>query len=273
MQEIISFFESIDPILWAFIATVFTWWVTAFWASFVFLFKTIKTRTMDTLLGFTWWVMVAASIWSLIIPGIDMSNGEWFMWVFPVVCWFSLWVIFLFWLDRVIPHLHINFPKSEKEGIETSWKKTTLMALAITLHNIPEGLAIWVMFWWVAAWLPEATIAGAVLLALGIGIQNFPEGIAIAMPLRRLWLSRKKSFLYGQWSALVEPVAAVIWAVMVTLFTPLLPYALAFAAGAMMFVVVEEVIPESQRNGHTDLATIGFMIWFLIMMSLDVVLS
>jgi len=273
MQEIILFFEKIDPILWAFLATVFTWWVTALGASTVFFFKTIKKKTMDTLLWFTGGVMVAASIWSLIIPGIEMSSGEGFMQVFPIVFWFSLWVVFLFWLDRLVPHLHINFPKDEKEWIDTSWKKTTLLALAITLHNIPEGLAIGVMFWGVAAGLPEATIAGAVLLALGIGIQNFPEGIAISMPLRRLWLSRRKSFLYGQWSALVEPVAAVIGAIMVTLFTPLLPYALAFAAGAMMFVVVEEVIPESQKNGYTDLATIGFMIGFLVMMSLDVVLS
>lgn len=272
MEVIISYFEGLHPVRWALYATLFTFGVTALGASFVYFFKEIKPKIMDTLLGFTGWVMVAASIWSLIMPAVDMTDATGFMQIVPAVVWFTFWVIFLFGLDKVFPHLHINFPMSEKEGIDTSWKKTTLMAMAITLHNIPEGLAIWVMFGGVLVGMPEATIAWAVLLAVWIGIQNFPEGIAISMPLRRLGLSRNKSFLYGAGSALVEPIFWVLGALLVVMFTPLLPYALTFAAGAMMFVVVEEVIPESQKNGHTDLATIGFMIGFLVMMSLDIAL-
>ena len=174
----------------------------------------------------------------------------------------------IFGLDKVLPHMHINF--KEAEGIKTPWHRTTLLTLAITLHNIPEGLAIGVLFGGVAAGIPEASITGAVVLAIGIGIQNFPEGIAVSMPLRRQGMSRWKSFMYGQASAAVEPIAAVIGAVAVTFFTPILPYALAFAAGAMIFVVVEEVIPETQRDKYTDIATLGFIGGFIVMMSLDV---
>ena len=174
-------------------------------------------------------------------------------------------------LDKVLPHLHINF--KESEGIKTPWHRTTLMVLAITLHNIPEGLAVGVLFGGVAAGLPEASIAGAVILAIGIGIQNFPEGIAVSMPMRRLGLSRRKSFFYGQASAVVEPIAAVIGAFAVTFFTPILPYALAFAAGAMIFVVVEEVIPETQLDKYTDIAALGFIGGFVVMMTLDVALG
>ena len=167
--------------------------------------------------------------------------------------------------------MHINF--KESEGIKTPWHRTTLMVLAITLHNIPEGLAVGVLFGGVAAGLPEASIAGAVVLAIGIGIQNFPEGIAVSMPMRRLGLSRRKSFFYGQASAIVEPIAAVIGAFAVTFFTPILPYALAFAAGAMIFVVVEEVIPETQLDKYTDIAALGFIGGFVVMMTLDVALG
>jgi ZIP family zinc transporter len=177
----------------------------------------------------------------------------------------------LFSLDKVLPHIHINF--KETEGIKTPWRRTTLMVLAITLHNIPEGLAVGVLFGGVASGIPEASISAAVTLAIGIGIQNFPEGIAVAMPLRRQGASRFKSFWYGQLSAIVEPIAAVIGALAVTFFTPILPYALAFAAGAMIFVVVEEVIPETQQDKFTDIATMGFIIGFIIMMILDVSLG
>jgi len=200
-----------------------------------------------------------------------MSPGEGFTKVMPAAIGFGLGALFIFGLDKVLPHIHINF--KESEGIKTTWHKTTLLVLAITLHNIPEGLAVGVLFGGVAAGIPEASIAGAVALAIGIGIQNFPEGIAVSMPLRRQGVSRFKSFWYGQLSAVVEPVAAVIGAVAVSFFTPLLPYALSFAAGAMIFVVVEEVIPETQQDKYTDIATLGFILGFIVMMMLDVALG
>ena len=189
----------------------------------------------------------------------------------PAAVGFGLGALFIFGLDKVLPHLHINFQKPE--GVKTPWHRSTLLVLAITLHNIPEGLAVGVLFGGVAAGLPEASIAGAVVLAIGIGIQNFPEGVAVSMPMRRQGLSRWKSFMYGQSSAIVEPIAAVIGALAVTFFTPILPYALAFAAGAMIFVVVEEVIPETQQDKYTDVATLGFIGGFIVMMILDVALG
>ena len=273
MEQILSFFKNIDPILGAFYASLFTWIVTALGASLVFFFKQMNRAVLDGMLGFTGGVMVAASFWSLLAPGIEMSPGEGFVKVIPSVVGFGLGALFLFGLDKVLPHIHINFKESEKEGIKTPWHRVTLLVLAITMHNIPEGLAVGVLFGGVAAGIPEATIGGAVALALGIGIQNFPEGIAVAMPMRRHGISRFKSFWYGQLSAIVEPVAAVIGALAVTFFQPILPYALAFAAGAMIFVVVEEVIPETQRDKYTDIATLGFIGGFIIMMTLDVALG
>src|SRR6056300_1601319 len=273
MQSIIEYFVSIDPVLAAFYATLFTWGLTAAGASLVFLFKTLNRAVLDGMLGFTGGVMVAASFWSLLAPGIEMSPGEGFVKVIPAAVGFLLGALFLFCLDKVLPHLHINFKESDAEGIKTPWHRTTLLALAITLHNIPEGLAIGVLFGGVAAGIPEASISGAVALSIGIGIQNFPEGIAVAMPMRRHGLSRFKSFWYGQLSAIVEPVAGVIGALAVTFFTPILPYALAFAAGAMIFVVVEEVIPETQQDKYTDIATLGFIGGFIVMMTLDVALG
>lgn len=272
-NQITDFFETIDPVLGAFLATLFTWILTAAGASLVFFFKTMKRSVLDGMLGFTGGVMVAASFWSLLSPAIEMSQGEGFIKVIPAVTGFALGALFLFALDKYLPHLHLNFKPSESEGVQTNWHKTTLLVLAITLHNIPEGLAVGVLFGGVAAGIPEASIAGAVILAMGIGIQNFPEGIAVAMPLRRQGVSRRKSFWYGQLSAIVEPIAGVIGALAVTFFTPVLPYALAFAAGAMIFVVVEEVIPETQRDNYTDIATLGFIGGFLVMMTLDVALG
>ncbi|MGB0366869.1 MAG: ZIP family metal transporter [Flavobacteriaceae bacterium] len=271
MEVIISYFENLDPIIGALYATLFTWGLTALGASLVFFVKSLNRALLDGMLGFTGGVMVAASFWSLLAPGIEMSEGEGFVKVMPAAIGFGFGALFIFGLDKILPHIHINF--KESEGIKTPWHRTTLLVLAITLHNIPEGLAVGVLFGGVAAGLPEASIAGAVVLAIGIGIQNFPEGIAVSMPLRRQGISRFKSFWYGQLSAIVEPVAAVIGAVAVTFFTPILPYALAFAAGAMIFVVVEEVIPETQQDKYTDIATLGFIGGFIVMMCLDVALG
>ena len=272
-EKILEYMGSIDPVYAALLAGLFTWFLTALGASFVFLFKNMNRMLLDGMLGFTGGVMVAASYWSLLSPAIEMSEGEGFTKVIPAAVGFLLGALFLFGLDKALPHLHINFKEKDKEGVKTQWQKTTLLTLAITLHNIPEGLAVGVLFGGVALGIPEASIVGAVVLALGIGIQNLPEGVAVAMPLRRMGMSRKKSFLYGQASALVEPVAAVLGAVAVSFFTPILPYALAFAAGAMIFVVIEEVIPETQQDKNTDIATLGFIFGFVIMMSLDVALS
>ena len=268
MQQIITYLESIDPVLAALYATLFTWFVTALGASLVFFFKKMNRAFFDGMLGFTGGVMIAASFWSLLSPAIEMSEGEGFAKVFPAAIGFFFGALFLFGLDKVLPHMHVNF--KEAEGVKTPWHKSILLVLAITLHNIPEGLAVGVIFGGVAAGIDGATIGGAVALAIGIGLQNFPEGFAVSMPLRRQGLSRGKSFMYGQLSAIVEPVAAVIGAYAVMTFQPILPYALAFAAGAMVFVVVEEVIPETQQDKYSDIATMGFIVGFIVMMTMDV---
>ena len=270
-ESIIAYFESINPVLAALYATLFTWFLTALGASFVFFFKNMNRVVLDGMLGFTGGVMIAASFWSLLSPAIEMSKGEGFVKVIPSAVGFALGALFIFGLDKLLPHLHINF--KETEGVKSPWQRTTLLVLAITLHNIPEGLAVGVLFGGVAAGIPEASIAGAVTLAIGIGIQNFPEGIAVSMPLRRMGMSRWKSFMYGQSSALVEPIAGVLGAVAVLFFIPILPYALAFAAGAMIFVVVEEVIPETQQDRNTDIAALGLIAGFIVMMTLDVALG
>ena len=263
-------FASLNPVLQALMATLFTWGVTALGAAGVFFARAINQKIMDGLLGFAAGVMIAASYWSLLAPAIEMSaEGPLPSWV-PAAVGFISGGIFLRISDKIIPHLHIGFPPEEVEGIPTKWKRTTLLILAITLHNIPEGLAIGVAFGAVAANLPYATLPAAIALALGIGIQNFPEGLAVSFPLRREGLSRMKSFFYGQLSGVVEPLAGILGAAAVLISKPILPYALSFAAGAMIFVVVEEVVPESQRHGNTDLATLGAMVGFTVMMTLDV---
>lgn len=261
------------PIWAALLASLFTWGLTAAGAALVFFFKKANRAVLDGMLGFTGGVMVAASFWSLLSPAIENSPGEGFIKVIPAAIGFALGALSLFGLDKILPHLHINFKESEVEGVQTAWHKTTLLVLAITLHNIPEGLAVGVLFGAASTLVGvEQTemIVAAISLAIGIGIQNFPEGFAVAMPLRRQGVSRFKSFWYGQLSAIVEPVAAVLGALAVSFFTPILPYALAFAAGAMIFVVVEEVIPETQRDKYTDIATLGFIGGFILMMCLDV---
>ncbi len=270
MQEVIRYFEGIDPIWGALLATTFTWFLTACGAALVFFFHSMSRKILDGMLGFTGGVMVAASFWSLLSPAIEMSAGEGFTKAYPAAIGFAMGAFFLFGLDKLLPHLHLNFPKEKAEGVQVKWHKTILLVLAITLHNIPEGLAVGVLFGGVAAGIPEASIAGAVTLAMGIGLQNFPEGVAVSMPLRRQGLSRFKSFWYGQLSAIVEPVAGVIGALAVLQMQPILPYALAFAAGAMVYVVIEEVIPATQQDKYTDIATLGFVSGFIIMMLLDV---
>jgi ZIP family zinc transporter len=270
---VINFFQNLHPVIQALLATCFTWAMTALGAALVFTIKGVNRRLLDAMLGFAGGVMIAASYWSLLAPAIAMSQGKSIpAWV-PAVVGFLLGGIFLRGVDKVLPHLHLGFPTAEAEGVKTSWQRSTLLVLAITLHNIPEGLAVGVAFGALAAGLPSASLGAAVALAIGIGIQNFPEGLAVSMPLRREGLSRGKSFWYGQLSAVVEPIAGVIGAAAVIIAQPILPYALAFAAGAMIFVVIEEVVPEAQRGGNADLATMGGMVGFAIMMLLDVALG
>lgn len=269
-----KYFVELNPISQAVIATMFTWLFTALGAAMVFLFKQVNRKLLDGMLGFAAGVMIAASFWSLLAPSIEMTRemNNVPIW-FPAAVGFLLGGMFIRMIDWVLPHLHLGFPVSEAEGLPTKWKRSILLVLAITLHNIPEGLAIGVAFGAVAANLSSATLAGAIALAIGIGIQNFPEGVAVSVPLRSEGMSRFRSFWYGQSSALVEPIAGAIGAAAVLFMQPILPYALAFAAGAMIFVVVEELIPESQLAKNTDFATSGAMLGFVIMMILDVALG
>lgn len=266
-------FAAWPPVWQALAATLFTWGVTALGAGVVFFFKEVNRKALDAALGFTAGVMIAASFWSLLNPAIELSEEMGMVKWLPALVGFLAGAFGMRLVDYILPHVHLFGDLSSAEGMKTSWRRTTLLVLAITLHNIPEGLAIGVAFGAVAAGYESATLGAAIALAIGIGIQNCPEGTAIAVPLRRDGLSRGKAWWYGQLSAAVEPVAGVIGAVGVILMRPLLPYALAFAAGAMIFVVVEEVIPESQSGGNSDLATLGAMIGFAVMMTLDVALG
>ncbi|MFQ5608273.1 MAG: ZIP family metal transporter [Candidatus Zixiibacteriota bacterium] len=272
-QDIYTWFSQISPVYQALCATIFTWAVTAAGAALVFLAKAPKRIVMDSMLGFAAGVMIAASYWSLLAPAIEMSEGKDLPAWIPATVGFLLGALFLRLLDFLLPHLHPGYPLSEAEGIKTSWQRSVLLVSAITLHNIPEGMAIGVAFGAVGAGLPSATLPAAIALSIGIGLQNFPEGTAVAMPLRREGMSRWRAFNYGQLSAIVEPIAAVFGAGLVLIAEPILPYALAFAAGAMIFVVVEELIPESQLGGHADAGAIGVIIGFAVMMALDVALG
>ena len=265
--------QTLPPVLQALLATCITWGFTALGAAIVLVRKELSRKTLDLMLGFAGGVMIAVSYWSLLAPAIAMSEGQLLPAWIPATAGFLLGGLFLRLTDRLLPHLHIGFPLAEAEGVKTGWRQATLLVLAITLHHIPEGLAVGIAFGAAAAGLPSATLAGAVALTIGIGLQNFPEGAAVSISLRRTGLTRARSFWYGQMSGMVEPVAGVIGAAAVLATRLILPYALAFAAGAMIFVVIEEVIPESQRGGHTDLATLGAMLGFAVMMVLDVALS
>jgi len=269
----VDWFSGINPILQALIATSFTWFVTALGAGLIFLFPKINRKVFDGMLGFAAGVMIAASFWSLLLPAIEMAQENGIPGWLPAVVGFLAGGAFLWGIDNILPHLHPGLAMRHAEGIKTGWQRSVLLVLAITLHNIPEGLAVGVAFGAVAYDLPAASLAGAIALAVGIGLQNFPEGLAVSAPLNREGMSRWHSFLYGQSSALVEPIAGVVGAALVIYVRVLLPYALAFAAGAMIFVVVEELVPESQQGQNTDLATLGTMLGFATMMVLDVALG
>jgi len=270
----LEWFSNLNPVLQALLGTLFTWSVTALGASMVFFFKNIKRKILDSMLGFAAGVMIAASFWSLLAPAIELAEESSPLpaWI-PAVIGFLIGGLFLWSVDKILPHLHLGLPTDKAEGIKTSWQRSILLVLAITLHNIPEGLAVGVAFGAVAAGIPSAGLAGAIALAIGIGLQNFPEGAAVSVPLRREGMSRFRSFIYGQASGIVEPIAGVLGAIAVLVMRPILPYALAFAAGAMIYVVVEELIPESQSSQDTHFSTMGAMLGFAIMMMLDVALG
>ncbi len=272
-----DWFLELDPPVQALFAGLFTWILTAIGASLVFFARSISRTFLDVMLGFAAGVMIAASVWSLLIPAIELTEGSGRPAWFPATVGFLLGGVFLRVSDYFVPHLHLGLPREDAEGVETSWRRSTLLVIAITMHNIPEGLAVGVAFGAAAQVIngadSAASTGSAVALAIGIGLQNFPEGIAVAMPLRGDNVSRAKSFFFGQLSAIVEPAFAVIGAVAILAVSPVLPYALAFAAGAMIYVVVEELIPESQGNDDTDPATLGTMVGFVVMMILDVSLA
>jgi len=269
-DRLVEFLQQYDPVTLALIATLFTWFFTAAGAAPVLFAKRINQRMMDGMLGLAAGVMIAASYWSLLAPAIEMSGGDWK----PAAIGFLAGGFFLYLVDKILPHLHIGLEIAEAEGIKTSWHRSILLVSAVTLHNIPEGLAVGVAFGSVGlavdAAMAREMMVGAIALAIGIGLQNFPEGLAVAMPLRREGMGRFKAFMYGQASGAVEPLSGVLGAWLVLTMEALLPYGLAFAAGAMIFVVVEELIPESQREGYSDFATAGAMVGFALMMSLDV---
>ncbi|MGW8195009.1 MAG: ZIP family metal transporter [Desulforhopalus sp.] len=268
-----QWFLGLSPVQQALLGTCFTWFLTALGAAMVFFFRTIDRKVMDGMLGCAAGVMIAASFWSLLAPAIEMVETKGGIAWLPPLIGFLTGGAFLWGVDKILPHLHAGFPRREAEGIKTSWQRSVLLVLAITLHNIPEGLAVGVAFGAAAAGNPAASLGAAIALAIGIGIQNFPEGAAVSVPLRREGLSRTKSFIYGQASGIVEPVAGVIGAAAVLVMEPILPFALSFAAGAMIYVVAEELIPESQAERHSDIPTIGVMVGFALMMTLDVALG
>jgi len=266
-------FLRLSPLAQALAAGIFTWLMTSLGAGVVFFAKGVNQKMNDAMLAFAAGVMTAASYWSLLAPAIEMAEEfSYPAWV-PAVAGFLAGVLFLWGLDRILPHLHPGLDIGQAEGLPTGLKKSALLVLAITLHNIPEGLAVGVAFGALPQNIPSASLAGAVALALGIGIQNFPEGAAVSLPLRNEGLSRRKSFFFGQLSGFVEPLSAVIGALTVVAIKPLLPFALAFAAGAMIFVVIEDAVPDSQQNGNIDLSTLGFTSGFAVMMLLDVALG
>jgi ZIP family zinc transporter len=268
-----TWFLDQPAVMQALMATLFTWAVTALGAATVYLVRDFNRKVMDVMLGFAAGVMIAASYWSLLAPAITMAEAQGQIPWLPPLVGFLAGAVFLRLSDMVIPHLHLYTDIEEAEGVKTRLRKTTLLVFAITLHNIPEGLAVGVAFGAAAAGLPSATIGAAIALAIGIGLQNFPEGAAVSFPIRREGFSRTKAFFYGQLSGAVEPIAGVIGAVAALTARSLLPYALAFAAGAMIFVVVEEAIPESQTGGNADAATMGTILGFCVMMTLDVALG
>ena len=259
-----------NPILLALIATLFTWFMTALGSALVFIFKNMHEKTMNMMLGFASGVMLAASFWSLLQPAIELTD-KWY----PPVLGFLIGGAFIYGIDKILPHIHTNFitGESTEEGIHTSWKRSVLLALSVTLHNIPEGLAVGVAFGALGNTGDPALIGGALSLAIGMGIQNFPEGAIVSIPLAREGVTKWKAFNLGQMSGIVEPIAAIFGAWLVISIEPIMPYALAGAAGAMIYVVVEELVPTARNGQHSDYATIGAMGGFAIMMTLDTALK
>ena len=258
----VAWFTGLNPVVQALIATLFTWSVTALGAAFVFFFKRINRKVLDGMLGFAAGVMIAASYWSLLAPAIEMAEeGNLPAWV-PATVGFLMGGFFLWIIDKILPHLHLGFPRQEAEGIKTSWHRSVLLVLAITLHNIPEGLAVGVGF-------GSGDFGAATSLAIGIGLQNMPEGLAVALPLMGEGYSRWKAVGIATLTGLVEPIGGLLGVGAVTLFEPILPFGLAFAAGAMLFVISDEIIPETHTRGFARLATFGVIVGFLIMMALD----
>jgi ZIP family zinc transporter len=273
-MSLLDWFGELHPVKQAVLAGLFTWGVTALGAAAVFMTREVSRRLLDSMLGFSGGVMIAASYWSLLAPSIAIAEHDWhrLAWV-PAAGGFVLGAAAIYGLDKVLPHVHLFLARDRAEGLTTRWRRSVLLIMAITMHNIPEGLAVGVAFGGVIDGVESTDLTAAVALAIGIGLQNFPEGMAVAMPLRGEGMSRAKSFWYGQLSAMVEPMAAALGAWLVLIAAPILPWALAFAAGAMIFVVVEELIPESQRAGNDDLATISLIFGFALMMTLDVALG
>lgn len=271
-----EWFQSLDPVIQAGLAGLFTWGLTALGSAVCFVVRQVKERLLAAMMGFAAGVMIAASFWSLLVPAIEMATvqGGLPSWA-PAAVGIALGGLFLRLGDRFVPHLHPDLPVESAEGPETHMRRSTLLVLAITLHNIPEGLAVGVVFGGAASVIggDVAGIEAAVALTLGIGLQNFPEGVAVSMPLRGTGMSRGRAFWYGQLSGVVEPLAAIFGAAAVLVVEPILPYALGFAAGAMLYVVIEELIPGSQREGATDLATVSALGGFIVMMILDVALG
>jgi ZIP family zinc transporter len=269
----VNFFSNFSPVIQALFGTIFTWGMTALGAAGVFLSREINKKLLDAMLGFAAGVMIAASYWSLLAPAIEVAGTVSSKpWLAPAIG-FLMGGLVLWIIDKILPHLHLNMPMESAEGIKTTWQRSVLLVLAITLHNLPEGLAVGVAFGAAAAGIEGAALSGAIALAIGIGIQNFPEGLAVSAPLRREGFPRFKSFWYGQLSGIVEPIGAVLGAAAVVVMRHVLPYALAFAAGAMIYVVIEELIPEAQQGENTDIPTWGAMIGFTVMMILDVALG
>lgn len=264
-----EFFKTLNPVLQGLIATVFTWLMTALGASLIFLRKDVSKKALDSMLAFAAGIMLSASFFSLLSPAIDMGKDKLFLVIFGFLCG----GLFLLLIDKILPHLHLFTLKDKEEGIKTHWKRITLLILAITLHNIPEGLAVGVGFGAASLNIENSSFLGAISLAIGIGLQNFPEGFAVSGPLRREGVSLWKAFWYGQLSAIVEPIAGVFGVLFVFLAHSILPFALSFAAGAMVYVVVEELIPEAQKEPHSDISTISILSGFALMMFLDVIFS
>lgn len=270
----LKFLENINPTILALVATLFTYSVTALGSALVFLFKNVKKNVMDAMLGFAAGVMIAASFFSLLEPAMEMAESlNMISWIVAFLGFFSGGLL-LFIGDKVFNHIDKRISKNKNEEKSTkSFKRCLMLIFSITLHNIPEGLAVGVAFGSTAYGLNGATISSALLLAFGIGLQNFPEGTAVSVPLRREGMNRKKAFFWGQLSGIVEPISGVIGALLVLRIRTLLPFLLSFAAGAMIYVVIEELIPESQTNKKKDLMALFTLIGFSIMMTLDIALS